>query len=89
MLAVSGEKLFRYVVDIIDLNYTVFCYLSGLTMVKNLKFDEFHTKSKFVQLRHTTQKAIINIALVRKKEVFLYLKFQDCTLGIFVKKMPQ
>jgi len=70
MPAVSGETIFRNVVDIIDLNYTFCCYLSGLTMVKNLKFDEFHAKSKFVQLRHTTQKAIINIALVRKKKYF-------------------
>jgi len=69
MPAVSGETVFRFVVDITDLNYTV-CCLSGLTMVKHLKFDEFHTKSKFVQLWHTTPKAIINIALVRKKKYF-------------------
>jgi len=81
MPAVSGETIFRYVVDITDLNFTV-CYLSELTMVKHLKFDEFHTKSKFVQLWHTTQKAIIQHCASTQKEVFLYLKFQDCTLGI-------
>jgi len=55
-------------------------------MVKHLKFDEFHTKSKFVQLWHTTPKAIINIALVRKKRSIFVLKISRLYVRYFVKK---